>query len=79
MTKSLSHFNVSRADFHKEIKIMSRLKDANIVRVMGVCTRDEPLCVIVEYMKFGDLNQFLQQHLPLEGSMPRTANQYVLR
>ena len=55
---------VCRADFHKEIKIMSQLKDPNIVRVIGVCTQEEPLCMIVEYMKYGDLNQFLIDHFP---------------
>ncbi|PVD21718.1 hypothetical protein C0Q70_17518 [Pomacea canaliculata] len=54
----------ARADFHKEIKIMSQLKDPNIVRVIGVCTQEEPLCMIVEYMKYGDLNQFLIDHVP---------------
>lgn len=54
----------ARADFSKEIKIMSQLKDPNIVRVLGVCTREEPLCMIVEYMKYGDLNQFLLDHVP---------------
>ena len=49
---------------------MCRLKDANVVRVLGVCSRDDPLCVIVEYMKFGDLNQFLKQHVP-ESTMAR--------
>ncbi|XP_055955868.1 discoidin domain-containing receptor 2 isoform X2 [Patella vulgata] len=53
----------ARSDFHKEIKIMSQLKDPNIVRVLGVCTREEPLCMIVEYMKYGDLNQFLLEHV----------------
>ncbi len=47
---------------------MSRLRDANIVRVLGVCSRDEPLCVVIEYMRYGDLNQFLQQHCPAESS-----------
>jgi len=54
----------ARADFSKEIKIMSQLKDPNIVRVLGVCTGEEPLCMIVEYMKYGDLNQFLLDHVP---------------
>ncbi|XP_052828814.1 discoidin domain-containing receptor 2 isoform X2 [Octopus bimaculoides] len=54
----------ARADFHKEIKIMSQLKDPNIVRVLGVCTQEEPLCMIVEYMKYGDLNQFILEHVP---------------
>lgn len=63
----------ARADFHKEIKIMSQLKDLNIVRVLGVCTREEPLCMVVEYMKHGDLNQFLIDHEP-ESSMAQASN-----
>lgn len=54
----------ARADFLKEVKILSRLRDPNIVHVLGVCTRDEPLTMIVEYMENGDLHQFLQHHLP---------------
>lgn len=54
----------ARADFLKEVKILSRLRDPNIVHVLGVCTHDEPLTMIVEYMENGDLHQFLQHHLP---------------
>lgn len=53
-----------RNDFLKEIKIMSRLKDANIVRLLAVCTADDPLCMVTEYMENGDLNQFLSRHEP---------------
>ena len=42
---------------------MARLKDPNIVRVLGMCTLGEPPCVIVEYMKYGDLHQYLRQHV----------------
>ncbi|NWY67852.1 DDR2 protein, partial [Erithacus rubecula] len=49
----------ARNDFLKEIKIMSRLKNPNIIRLLGVCVRDDPLCMITEYMENGDLNQFL--------------------
>uniref|UniRef100_A0A8C0GQT7 Epithelial discoidin domain-containing receptor 1 n=1 Tax=Chelonoidis abingdonii TaxID=106734 RepID=A0A8C0GQT7_CHEAB len=52
----------ARNDFLKEVKIMSRLKDPNIVRLLGVCVRDDPLCMITEYMENGDLNQFLSSH-----------------
>ncbi|XP_034963247.2 epithelial discoidin domain-containing receptor 1 isoform X1 [Zootoca vivipara] len=52
----------ARNDFLKEVKIMSRLKDLNIVRLLGVCVRDDPLCMITEYMENGDLNQFLSGH-----------------
>ena len=67
-----------RSDFSKEIKIMSQLKDPNIVRVLGVCTREEPFCMIVEYMKYGDLNQFLLDHV-LETPSAQVAGAKVLR
>ena len=58
---------------------MSRLKDPNIVRVLGICSQEEPLCMIVEYMKYGDLHQFLHQHVPLESSIARQNNVRALR
>ncbi|KAH0630425.1 hypothetical protein JD844_013438 [Phrynosoma platyrhinos] len=48
----------ARNDFLKEVKIMSRLKDLNIVRLLGVCVQDDPLCMITEYMENGDLNHY---------------------
>ena len=57
---------------------MSRLKDANIVRLLGVCTESEPLCMVVEYMRCGDLNQFLRRHVPLESTIGRQSEN-VLR
>ncbi|XP_026005484.1 discoidin domain-containing receptor 2-like isoform X2 [Astatotilapia calliptera] len=49
----------ARNDFLKEIRIMSRLRDPNIVRLLAVCVDTDPLCMITEYMENGDLNQFL--------------------
>lgn len=57
-------FSVVRNDFLKEIKIMSRLKDPNIIRLLAVCIYSDPLCMITEYMENGDLNQFLSRHEP---------------
>ena len=57
---------------------MSRLKDPNIVLVLGVCTREEPLCMIVEYMKYGDLNQYLLERHP-EGTLSRGDHVEILR
>ncbi|XP_071984637.1 discoidin domain-containing receptor 2 isoform X2 [Engystomops pustulosus] len=51
----------ARNDFLKEIKIMSRLKDPNIIRLLAVCIAEDPLCMITEYMENGDLNQFLSR------------------
>ncbi|XP_072015960.1 LOW QUALITY PROTEIN: discoidin domain-containing receptor 2-like [Amphiura filiformis] len=54
----------ARTDFMKEMKVMSQLRDPNIVRLLAACTEDEPLCMIVEYMENGDLNQFLFESQP---------------
>lgn len=51
-----------RNDFLKEIRIMSRLRDPNIIRLLAVCVESDPLCMITEYMENGDLNQFLSRH-----------------
>ncbi|KAF1518234.1 Discoidin domain-containing receptor 2, partial [Eudyptula minor] len=66
----------ARNDFLKEIKIMSRLKDPNIIRLLAVCIADDPLCMITEYMENGDLNQFLsrqQAGSPLAGHAPTSS------
>ena len=46
--------------FEKEIKFMSRLKDDNVIRLLGICTSGTPF-IMMEYMENGDLNQYLQQ------------------
>ncbi|XP_030630664.1 discoidin domain-containing receptor 2 [Chanos chanos] len=52
----------ARNDFLKEIRIISRLRDPNIIRLLAVCVESDPLCMITEYMQNGDLNQFLSCH-----------------
>ncbi|XP_035235726.1 discoidin domain-containing receptor 2 isoform X2 [Anguilla anguilla] len=53
--------NNARNDFLKEIKIMSRLNDPNIIQLLCVCVSSDPLCMVTEYMENGDLNMFLCQ------------------
>lgn len=55
-------------DFHRDIRILAALEDPNIARVLGMCSHEEPLCVIMEYLDHGDLNQFLRNHVPAEGT-----------
>ncbi|XP_053329009.1 epithelial discoidin domain-containing receptor 1 isoform X2 [Spea bombifrons] len=52
----------ARNDFLKELKILSRLSDPHIIRLLGACLDEDPLCMITEYMENGDLNQFLSAH-----------------
>lgn len=51
----------ARNDFLKEIKIMSRLNNPNIIQLLCVCVSSDPLCMVTEYMENGDLNMFLCQ------------------
>lgn len=45
--------------FFKEIKCMMRMKHANVVRLLGVCSQESPPFSMVEYMENGDLQEFL--------------------
>ncbi|XP_046702770.1 epithelial discoidin domain-containing receptor 1 isoform X2 [Silurus meridionalis] len=60
----------ARNDFLKEVKILSRLKDPNIIQLLGVCVSSDPLCMVTEYMESGDLNQYLSQRVLLDKSGP---------
>ncbi|KAG5856244.1 hypothetical protein ANANG_G00005990 [Anguilla anguilla] len=60
----------ARNDFLKEVKILSRLKDPNIIRLLGVCVSSDPLCMVTEYMESGDLNQYLSQRVLLDKAGP---------
>ncbi|XP_066996619.1 discoidin domain-containing receptor 2 [Anabrus simplex] len=64
----------SRAKFSRRARHLARLRDDNIARVLGACLLDEPICVVSEYMEYGDLNQFLQEHIAETASpLPRNA------
>lgn len=51
-------FLLSRADFHRDVRILGALEDPHIARVLGACW-DEPLAVVLEYLELGDLRAFL--------------------
>ena len=50
-----------RQAFDVEAKFMSRLRHPNMARLLGVCYT-EPAFIMMEYMKEGDLSQFLQRY-----------------
>lgn len=50
----------SRKEFARESSWMATFRDPNIARVMGVCSQEEPFCLLQEYCEFGDLPTFLQ-------------------
>ena len=47
--------------FDVEAKFLSRFRHPNVVRVLGLCYH-EPAFIMMEYMREGDLSQFLQKY-----------------
>ncbi|XP_042296895.1 high affinity nerve growth factor receptor isoform X2 [Sceloporus undulatus] len=54
----------ARLDFQREAELLTVLQHEHIVRFYGVCADGEPLVMLFEYMKHGDLNRFLRSHGP---------------
>ncbi|KAJ8948705.1 hypothetical protein NQ318_017873, partial [Aromia moschata] len=44
----------------REVRFLAGLSDANVCRVLGVCTAEQPPWTVVEYGEMGDLAQYLQ-------------------
>lgn len=51
----------TKTAFQEEIRFLSKIKHANVVRLLGVCSKNSLPFIIVEYMENGDLNQFLHK------------------
>ncbi|KAL8203347.1 UNVERIFIED_CONTAM: hypothetical protein K2H54_049370, partial [Gekko kuhli] len=49
----------ARKDFHREAELLTNLQHEHIVKFYGVCVEGDPLIMVFEYMKHGDLNKFL--------------------
>ncbi|RZC34381.1 Pkinase Tyr, ANF receptor and/or Peripla BP 6 domain containing protein [Asbolus verrucosus] len=54
-----------KLDFLSEAEVMKRFEHKNIIKLLGVCTKQEPIYTIMEYMLYGDLKTFLlaRRHL----------------
>ena len=44
-----------KVDFLSEAEMMKRFEHRNIVKLLGVCTRTEPIYTVMEFMLYGDL------------------------
>ncbi|XP_027205608.2 tyrosine-protein kinase transmembrane receptor Ror2-like [Dermatophagoides pteronyssinus] len=49
-----------QSDFEREAILMSEFDHPNVVRLLGVCALGKPMCLLVEYMAYGDLASFLR-------------------
>ncbi|XP_031442898.1 NT-3 growth factor receptor isoform X2 [Clupea harengus] len=54
----------ARKDFQREAELLTNLQHEHIVKFFGVCVDGDPLIMVFEYMKHGDLNKFLRAHGP---------------
>lgn len=73
----LQHENL-RADFIREARTIAKLKDVNVAQLVGACLGSDPLCIVREYGEFGDLCQFLQDHIA-DSTIPRPPSANTLR
>lgn len=56
--------NKTQQDFRREAELMTDLQHPNIVCLIGVCIREEPMSMLFEYMSKGDLHEYLICHSP---------------
>lgn len=48
-----------KLDFLSEAEVMKRFDHKNIVKLLGVCTKNEPVYTIMEFMLYGKAPKFL--------------------
>ncbi len=61
--------------FEREVKYMSHFKHRNVVQLLAVCWKDEQF-ILMEYMRHGDLQNFLQQYKSV-GTIEETDNTII--
>ncbi|KAI5237318.1 Nt-3 Growth Factor Receptor [Manis pentadactyla] len=54
----------ARKDFQREAELLTNLQHEHIVKFYGVCGDGDPLIMVFEYMKHGDLHKFLRSYDP---------------
>ncbi|CAH0390440.1 unnamed protein product [Bemisia tabaci] len=59
-----------KLDFLSEAELMKRFNHPNIVKLLGVCTKNEPIYNVMEFMLYGDLKTYLlaRRHIVNEQS-----------
>ncbi|XP_012229636.1 uncharacterized isoform X1 [Linepithema humile] len=54
-----------KLDFLSEVEVMKRFEHKNIIKLLGVCIKCEPVLTVMEFMLYGDLKTYLlaRRHL----------------
>ncbi|CAH2988979.1 unnamed protein product [Chilo suppressalis] len=66
-----------KLDFLSEAEAMKRFDHKNVVRLLGVVTKTEPVCTVMEFMLYGDLKNYLlaRRHLAVESGFGMEADE----
>ncbi|GAB4829107.1 hypothetical protein Ancab_018770 [Ancistrocladus abbreviatus] len=72
---SLSDDRLIIQDFRHEVNLLVKLRHPNIVQFLGAVTDQKPLMLITEYLRGGDLHQYLREKGALS---PSTAINFAL-
>lgn len=65
-------------DLVQEMEIMKMIrKHVNVLNMLGCCTQNGPLYIILEYAPHGNLRDFLRQHRPTSGYEPVIDNTFT--
>ncbi|OAY59451.1 integrin-linked protein kinase 1 [Manihot esculenta] len=72
---SLSDDRLVVQDFRHEVNLLVKLRHPNIVQFLGAVTEKKPLMLITEYLRGGDLHQYLKEKGALS---PSTAINFAL-
>ena len=56
----LQEESMDAQDFLKEAAVMKQIRHSNIIKLLGVCTRELPFFIITEYMPYGNLRDYLK-------------------
>lgn len=56
----------TKRDFDQEACLMNYLHHPNIVRLLAVSAIEQPYCMIFEFMRYGDLSEYLRKSKPLK-------------
>ena len=58
--KTLKPGTMSASEFLQEAELMKKLRHPKLIQLYGVCTKEEPISVTTELMKYGSLLEYLQ-------------------
>ncbi|KAG8498838.1 hypothetical protein CXB51_005250 [Gossypium anomalum] len=65
---SLSDDRLVIQDFRHEVNLLVKLRHPNVVQFLGAVTEKKPLMLITEYLRGGDLHQYLKEKNGLNSS-----------